>query len=56
MGFKRILNGFLYGVSVTLGCIAAQRGWEAMSDPYERAKIKKKVKNIKNALTEKEES
>lgn len=55
MGFKGILNGFLWGAGITLGSIAAQKGYETITDPYKRAKIKNKMKNIKNALTKEEE-
>ena len=54
MSAKGFISAVAYGAAATLGAILAKKGVDAMSDPYKRAKVKRKVKNIKNAIIEKD--
>jgi len=54
--FRRLFDAFLIGGAVTLGSIFVRKGQEIAECPFKKARIKRKVKNIKNAIVDKEEA
>ena len=56
MKIKDVAIWLAHGAAVTLGGLLATEGYAKLRDPYVRAKIKNKFKEIKNNLTEKRET
>lgn len=54
--FKRFFEYALMGAGTCIGYFAMRKGIDIASDPYKKADFKRKVKNVKNAFTEKMES
>lgn len=54
--FKRFFEYALMGAGTCIGYLSIKKGIDIMTDPYKKAKIKKKIKNVKQAITEKVES
>ena len=54
--FKRFFEYALMGAGTCIGYLSIKKGIDTMTDPYKKAKIKKKIKNVKQAITEKVES
>ena len=51
--FKRFFEYALMGAGTCIGYFAVKKGIEVASDPCKKAKLKRKLANIKNAFTEK---
>lgn len=54
--FKRFFEYALMGAGTCIGYLSIRKGIEIASDPYKKANLKRKIKNIKNAVTDKTES
>lgn len=53
---KRFLEYALMGAGTCIGYFAMRKGIDIASNPCKKAEFKRKIKNAKNALTEKTES
>ena len=47
---KLIFNNIVAGAGACIGWVITSKAIAAMSDPYQRAKLKQKIKNVKSAL------
>lgn len=53
---KKLINSFLCAGVIAAGYLAGSDVYHKLKDPYERAKIKRKIQNVKDAIIEKKES
>lgn len=53
---KRFFEYALMGAGTCVGYFAMRKGIDIASDPYKKAEFKRKIKNVKNAFSEKTES
>lgn len=53
---KRFFDGVITGAATCVGYFIAKKGIDTVTDPYKKAKIKRKITNVKNAFMAKEES
>lgn len=53
---KRFFEYALMGAGTCIGYFAMRKGIDMASDPCKKAELKRKIKNAKNAFTEKKES
>lgn len=56
MFIKRLFGAVLGGAAATVGSIIATKGFEYLSNPANRAKIKKAFKNLKFKFLKREEA
>ena len=54
--FKRFFEYTLMGAGTCIGYFEMRKGIDIASDPFKKAEFKRKIKNAKNAFTEKTES
>lgn len=54
--FKSLFEYALMGAGAYIGYVAMRKIIDVASDPCEKAEFKRKIKNAKNAFTEKRES
>lgn len=53
---KRFFEYALMGAGTCIGYLSIKKGIDTMEDPYKKAKLKRKITNIKNAFLDKTES
>lgn len=56
MNVKDVFNAMVYGAAVATGAIVAKKTADNLQNPYKKAKIKKGLRNIKDAFTTNKES
>lgn len=56
MKIKNVLNMVVCGAATTLGGLAVTKVIQISNDPYEKARLKQKVRKIKNTFVAKIES
>ncbi len=53
---KRFCEYAIMGAGSCVGYLIAKKGIDTVTDPYKKAKLKRKFTNVKNAFMAKEES